>query len=124
MITKKTRFGQYGENIAIKYLQNKGFAILDRNFNRKCGELDIITKKDNKIIFIEVKTRDISKNFEQGAGEESVNYYKQKKLLKAAELYLLEKKLPDNLFWQFDVLSILIDKQAKIAKIKHIEDAF
>lgn len=124
MTTKHTQFGQYGEDLGIKYLQNKGYLVIDRNFNRKCGELDIIAKKDNKIIFIEVKTRDANKNFEQGAGEESINYYKQRRLLKTAELYLLEKKLPDNLFWQFDVLSIVIDKQAKIAKIKHIEDAF
>ena len=124
MTTKRTRFGQYGEDLGVKYLKNKGYLVIDRNFNRKCGELDIITKKDNKIIFVEVKTRDISRNTEQGAGEESVNYYKQKKLLKTAELYILEKKLPENMFWQFDVLSISIDKQAKIAKIKHIEDAF
>lgn len=124
MPSKRTQFGQYGEDLAIKYLRNKGCFILDRNFNRKCGELDIIAKKENKFIFVEVKTRDSSKISRMGEGEEAVNYYKQKKLLKTAELYLLEKKIPQNIFWQFDVLSITIDKQAKIAKIKHIEDAF
>lgn len=123
MLTAKTQFGLYGEHLAEKYLKNKGYLILDKNFRRKCGEIDIIAKKDNKIIFIEVKTRKLENNREMGEGEESVNYYKQQKLLKTAELYLLEKKI-DNIFWQFDVLSILIDKTAKIAKIKHIADAF
>ena len=52
--TQKT--GEIGENIAVKFLVKQGFSILDRNYTKKWGELDIVAKKDNKLYFIEVKS--------------------------------------------------------------------
>ena len=52
--TQKT--GEIGENIAVKFLMKHGFSILDRNYTKKWGEIDIVAEKDNKISFIEVKS--------------------------------------------------------------------
>ena len=54
--TEKQKIGRLGEDIAIKYLQNKGFLVIGQNYLKKCGEIDIIAKKDRVLHFIEVKT--------------------------------------------------------------------
>lgn len=54
--TEKQKIGQIGEDIAVKYLENKGFEVVDRNYRKKCGEIDVIAKKGKILYFIEVKT--------------------------------------------------------------------
>jgi len=73
--------------------------------------------------FIEVKTRTNFSNKKYGAPQESVNYHKQKRLIKTALFYLLENKYPDNINWQIDVMAITINKDKKTAKINYIENA-
>jgi len=97
-------FGRLGEEKAIEFLKKKGYKILERNYKTKIGEIDIIAKKNKKIIFIEVKTRS-SYNF--GRPEESVNEKKLKKIESVAQIYLQSQKI--NLPYSFEVLSILKD---------------
>ena len=114
-------FGNIGEDIAVKYLKRNKYIILERNFNVHGGEIDIIAKKGDYVIFAEVKTR--SSN-DYGGGLEAVNYIKQQRILKAAQVYML--KLGDVPV-RFDVIVINgFMKGDKFIKkdIQHIENAF
>ena len=103
-----------GETIATEYLIKKGYTILDRNFACKMGEIDIIAKLNNLIVFVEVKARNTE---DYGKPFEAVTYSKIQKIIKSAKLYILKNKLFDNDI-RFDVISILRDN------VEHIERAF
>lgn len=104
------------ENIAKKYLQNKGYEILEENFVSKFGEIDIIAAKDERLHFIEVKGR---KNTSHGYPREAVNFSKQKKLRSAAKYYFMLKG-KDDYFCQFDIIEIILEDR----KLNYIENAF
>ena len=114
--------GQQGETIAVKYLVDKKYKILDRNYRNSIGEIDIIAKKHGTIVFVEVKTRDsIHANY--FLPEQSITPQKQAKLRKLGEMYINERKYNDKQEWQIDIISISIDKSTKKARINHIENA-
>lgn len=113
----KQEIGKSGEEIVSKYLESKGYEILDRNFNCYQGEIDIIAKDKKEIVFIEVKTR---KNKKYGLASEAVNENKQKHLLKAIKYYIYIKKY-ENCFIRIDVIEVYI-KNRKI-NINHIKQA-
>ncbi|MCX6764638.1 MAG: YraN family protein [Candidatus Nealsonbacteria bacterium] len=136
--------GILGEKIAENYLRKKGYKILEKNYSPSfvtglnIGEIDLITKKEDVIIFVEVKTLRLrSLQFDSGqAGqafrknqgeyfnpEDKVNYQKQRKIIKTAQSYILEKKLFSEIKWQVDVLSIVINFETRKAKIKHFKNA-
>lgn len=114
------RTGLIGEELAANYIKNKGYSILDRNYRTRLGELDIIAKKQNVIVFIEVKTRTSNA---YGMPLEAVNYKKQQTIQKLSQQYILYKKLDKSCFnYRFDVIEVkLVGKRYKIA---HIENAF
>ena len=117
---KKT-VGNLGEDAAVKYLKKNKYIILDRNFNVHGGEIDIIAKDGDYVVFVEVKTRT---NEDYGGGLEAVNYTKQQRLIKAAQIYML--RLGD-VPARFDVLVVsgmMNGKRLKIEKIEHIRNAF
>ncbi|MEE1042862.1 MAG: YraN family protein [Clostridia bacterium] len=117
----KKVIGNIGEDEAVKYLKKKGYAIIERNYNVHGGEIDIIAKKDGYIVFVEVKTRT---NDDYGGGLEAVNYTKQQRMLKAAQLYLMKYV---DVPARFDVVVVnghMKDKKFKKDKIEHIENAF
>ena len=107
--------GRTGEALAICYLKNNNIKVLETNYTNVIGEIDIIAKdNDNRILFIEVKMRS-SANF--GYPREAVNYKKQQKIRRVAELYLKINHLIDA-YTRFDVIEILGDN------ITHIKAAF
>jgi len=122
MPSQKRKFGDIGEEIAEKYLKNKGYAIIERNYLKPWGEIDLVVKKDRVLVFCEVKTREV-KHVEHYLAEASVNRLKIKKLQKICETYLMERRLPYSQKWQIDVLAIAIDKEKKRAKIRHFGNA-
>ena len=122
MPSQKRKFGDLGEKIAERYLQEKGYKVIEKNYLKPWGEIDLVAKKGGVLIFCEVKTRD-SKNVEHFLAESSVNRLKIKKLQKICETYLSERRYPYDQEWQIDVLAVLIDKERKKANIKHFENA-
>jgi len=120
------QLGNFGEKIAERYLKNKGYQILDRNFSSRFvsgpqrGEIDIIAKKEDIVSFIEVKTLTSNKII---SPEEKVDFLKQRKILKMAENWLMEKKIPLESPWQIDVVAIKIDLNNRKAKIRHFKNA-
>jgi len=122
------QIGVLGERVASDFLKKKNYQILDRNYSSKKvsgpirGEIDIIAKKENTISFIEVKT--LKDNFGNGfSPEEKVNFPKQKKILKTAENWLMEKRIPLDSKWQIDVIAVEINSNLKKAKIRHFQNA-
>lgn len=109
-----------GENYAAKYLKQKGYKILNRNFNVKFAEVDIIAQKGEILAFVEVKQR---KTTSFGLPREAVGPEKQKKIRKAASLYMV--KFKPKLQPRFDVIEIYgkCDGKEK-PRIEHIKNAF
>ena len=106
--------GVQGEIIAREYLKEKGYEILNQNYSTKIGEIDIVAKYKNIIVFVEVKDRQ-TKRF--GMPREAVTHYKQNKISKVALQYLVSHKLTSSQC-RFDVVEILGDT------VTHIENAF
>ncbi len=112
--------GELGEEIACKYIQSKGMLLLQKNFSCKAGEIDIIAKDKENIVFIEVKTRTSDK---YGKPSEAVSIAKQRKIVKTALWYMSQKHLFDYMS-RFDVIELLQDSEAALFKINYIKDAF
>ncbi len=109
--------GKSGEEIAIGYLKQQGYDILEQNWRKGLFEVDVIASKNNVLIIAEVKTR--STNY-FGEPEEFVTKSKQKNLIRAANGYINENNL--DMETRFDIISVLI--RGGQFKIHHIEDAF
>ena len=118
---EKKNLGDIGEKIAEKYLKDRGYKILDKNFRySKLGELDLIAQKDEGVIFFEVKARKKTGPSEF-LPEDNITYDKQKKLVKLSQIYLAKKKIMDNP-WQIDILAIEIYRDNSY-DIRHTENA-
>jgi putative endonuclease len=117
--SQKQIFGQWGEEQAAQYLISQDYEIVDRNVRNEFGELDLIAKKDEQLVFVEVKARR-SEDF--GFPEEAVTESKKQHILDAAQSYLNEhpQMLGD---WRIDVISVQSLK-GKLPEIIHFENAF
>lgn len=115
-MTRKREIGDFGEEITSKYLEKNGYRILDRNYSKPFGEIDIIAIKGDIISFVEVKTRK-SDDFAYAA--EAVDYYKQERIKRASQAFLMERKLT-NFLISFDISEVYLDTR----KINYIENAF
>ena len=109
--------GKQGEAEAVRYLQEKGYEIVARNYRHQHAEIDLIAKKGRLLVFVEVKTRS---NLSYGNPEEFVSYTKAKLVMKAAEYYIFSH---DWLFdIRFDIVAVTLASPEW--QVKHIEDAF
>jgi putative endonuclease len=113
----RATLGKKGEEIALKYLLKKGYALYEKNWRFRHKEVDIIASDGKDLVFVEVKTRS---NEWYGSPEEAVDNRKQKYLIDAAEEYITSKNLDVNV--RFDIISIIL--KPNYQSIDHIEDAF
>lgn len=111
--------GDRGEDIAADFIKQNGFEIIKRNYRFGHGEIDIIAKQKEILVFIEVKTR---KNLEFGPPELAVTKSKQRQIRKISEAYLVDNKITD-MDCRIDVIAILLKKNLP-PEINHIENAF
>ena len=111
------KLGQRGEDLAASYLQKQGYKIIQRNYKTMIGEIDIIARDRDDLVFIEVKTRE---SLEYGHPFESVNKNKRRKIANVAMLYL--KRLKDIPPCRFDVVSVYYEQGR--AEFNLIQDAF
>lgn len=112
--------GSFGETLARDYLISKGYKILNMNFRNKFGEIDIICKKNDLLIFCEIKSR-YSNSF--GSPIESITCYKQKQIIKLSELYLISKKYY-NFNVRYDIIEVIFNTITSSHIINHVQDAF
>jgi putative endonuclease len=123
------KVGEIGENIATKFLVKYSFSILDRNYTKKWGEIDIIAEKANKLYFIEVKSvsretlNDVThETLDQYHPEDNMHPWKLKRMARTIQTYLLSKKISEKKEWQVDLLVVFLDIKNKKAKIKVVSD--
>ncbi len=109
--------GKLGEDLAVQYLTDKGYEILERNWHNIHKEVDIIAKDGQYLVIVEVKTR---QNDEYGEPDLAVTKRKQRMLIAAANAYISRKEL--DMETRFDIISIVVKDSDPV--IKHIEDAF
>lgn len=111
-------YGQLGEEYALKLLEKNGYEILEKNFRSKFGEIDIVAKREDTLIFVEVKTR-WSKKY--GAPEEAVTPRKLARIKRVGEFYaLIHPSLPRKM--RVDVVAIEVEKGiVKLAKIIKVD---
>jgi putative endonuclease len=112
--------GDFGEDLAVQYLSKKGYAILDRNTKISYGEIDIVAKINDTIVFVEVKTRTTNTS---GSADDSLTRKQINNLKKTLNLYLYSKHYSRDKA-RLDLLVIDIDKNKKIARIKHYRDIY
>ncbi len=117
-MSKHSKIGIKGEQIAAGYLLNKGYIILHNNWRSGKKEIDIIAMKGDIVVFVEIKTRS---NYDFGFPEEAVTKKKQG-FLKAAAAYFMQIN-PKYLNMQFDIISILMAGDT-VKEIVHFEEAF
>jgi len=121
MIRNKTsELGFLAENLAARYLEKRGYVVLELNYRKPWGEIDIIAKKEGILVFVEVKAnRKIIVGFEP---ELRANSSKIVKVVRTARTYLAEKKYSPLQEWQIDIISIGLDEPRDMAKIKHFKN--
>ncbi|OHA79596.1 MAG: hypothetical protein A2675_02580 [Candidatus Yonathbacteria bacterium RIFCSPHIGHO2_01_FULL_51_10] len=125
-LTKKQEIGALGEDIACKYLKNKGFVIVERNFWRKWGEIDIIAQKGGIIHFFEVKTLSrenlgsVTRENDGFLPEENIHPKKIERMLRAVQSYLALVE-GDEVEWQCDAVAVWVDVSKKKAMVRMIE---
>lgn len=113
----KLDFGRFGEEKAVSYLEDENYEIIARNYSCYQGEIDIIAKDKNELVFCEVKTRS---NFGYGRPIDAVDNFKQKHIWNAAKYYLYKNNLM-NAFIRFDVIEVYLKKnKVFINQIKNI----
>ena len=116
-MAEHNELGKKGEELAIKFLIDKGYKILEKNYRYLKAEVDIIAQKENTLAVVEVKTRSTDYF---GDPQDFVNPKKIKLLLSAIDYYVNEKDLDVDV--RFDIIAII--HQKKETKIEHLEDAF
>lgn len=114
----KKKLGEYGENLAKRYLKGKGYSILSTNYRDSNQEIDIIAKIEEKYIFFEVKTCIKNNN---SCADDNMTRNKIINLKKALRAYVNKHKL-DSESVQIDFLAIDLDRSKKVANIKHYKD--
>lgn len=108
-------FGREGEKVALKFLQNKGYKLLHKNWRHKKAEIDLIVKKQNKVVFVEVKTR---KNSINSLINDVVSFSQQKRIVDAAHHYIDEFNVDEDV--RFDLIEVHMPN--KSAKFVHHKD--
>lgn len=115
--TVKQLLGAEAENHALLFLKQQGLSLLERNYSCKQGEIDLIMRDKNNVVFVEVRYRD---NPDHGDPLESITRSKQAKVIKAATMYLLKNSLYDKVACRFDVATL----SSMSSKVHWIKDAF
>jgi putative endonuclease len=118
-VPSKKELGTQAEDCACRYLVKKGLQLITRNYLCKRGEIDLIMRDKDEIVFVEVRTR---KNSHYHLALESIDRYKQKKIIAAATHYLCATNRFEKVNCRFDVIGISY-AQTK-ASIEWIKDAF
>jgi putative endonuclease len=121
------KIGELGEDVACKFLAKQDYSIVERNYTKKWGEIDIIARKDEKLYFIEVKSKSVSdlaivdQSNEVSRPEDNMHPWKLKRLSRVIQTYLIHNRI-GNTPWQFDLLVVYLDIERRKARVRKIEN--
>lgn len=127
-----SEIGKLGEDLACRFLENKGFLIVDRNYRENWGEIDVVAKKGLKLSFFEIKSVSCvtdesfsqTKNNDRFKPEDNVSDFKLRKMNRIIQTYLFDKKVSSETDWDFNILAVFIYKKTKKAYVRLIENVF
>jgi putative endonuclease len=139
---KHLKTGQIGEDLAVQYLKDEDFKVLDRNYWKPYGEIDIVAIKAGNVHFVEVKTvtrdhfdacpnkflpeqklgRVNRGTFDDYEPEDNLHLWKRQRLGRVVMVYLSEKGMGEDSDWQVDLLSVYVNSEGKLLKIEVLED--
>ena len=119
MPTPRTKLGTWGESLASRRLQGKGYKILASNYRNRHGEVDIVAQDGDEVVFVEVRTR---RPGSYGAPEESLSPAKVRRLLNTCQEYLQEREL-DGAAWRVDLVCIYLGQRGRVEDVQHLTHA-
>lgn len=119
MTRARKRLGDWGEDLAVRYLQERGYVIRARNYRySNVGEVDLVTERDGQLVFVEVRTR---RGNAYGTPEESITSSKQVRLAEVAQAYVQEHGWAGD--WQIDVVAVELARTGHLLRVTHIPNA-
>lgn len=124
--TEKRKLGDLGESIACRFLEKHGYQVLERNYLRKWGEIDIVAQRGRRLHFVEVKSvscKTLPKDVKHETGyrpEDNMHPWKLKRLGRTIQTYLFHKKLECN--FQLDLITVHMDMATRQARVELIEN--
>ena len=122
-----------GEDVTCKYLEKRGYTVLEKNYWKPWGEIDIVAEKANILSFVEVKTVSHEKSNDKGSDvthekssgirpEENFHEGKLRRLHRAIQTYLLQHKVPESKPWQIDLACVYLNFETKKARVELMEN--
>jgi len=118
--TPRTQLGHGGEGHARRFLEAKGYTFVARNWRCPAGELDLVMRDGNELVFVEVKTR---RGERLGRAEEAVTAAQARRILAAAEWFLMEHATLDGLVWRVDLVALTLDTGGAVRRLTHAVNA-
>lgn len=127
--TEKRKIGDIGEEFTARFLEKRGYKIVERNYLKKWGEIDIVAQNKDGLHFIEVKsltwrpsvfakaTTDVAY-----APEGNIRLWKKQRMTRAIKTYLLDRKISDETDFQIDIAAVFLDFDHKKARIRLLEN--
>ena len=119
MPTSRTKLGTWGEGLAGRFLQDKGYRILDTNYRCSYGEVDIVARDGEELVFVEVRTRRSSRF---GAPEESLSKAKIRRLVNTCQEYL-QNTAGEGTGWRVDLVCVYLGPRREVLRIQHLPHA-
>ena len=120
MTNERQRLGRNGEDLALAFLEQKGFKPVARNYRFRGGELDLVMRDGDILVFIEVRTKHA---VNRGTPLETVDFKKRRQIERTARYFLAREKISDDVFCRFDVIGIVM-AAGRPPLIEHITNAF
>jgi putative endonuclease len=118
--TARQELGATGELLARRHLEKKGYRFVAANWRRPYGELDLILRDGDVLVFVEVKTRSGER---LGTAEESLTWAQARRLLRGAQSFLAEREHLAGLFWRVDFVAITLAPTGAVSRLTHVVDA-
>lgn len=124
--TAKRTLGDIGEDVACKYLEAHGYSVVERNYSKPWGEIDIVAEKGDYLVFVEVKSvsRESSPRVSQETirPEENMTQFKLVKLHRVIQTYLLARKVFEDRSWRIDLACVYLDLKMKKGRVEMFEN--
>ncbi len=118
--TARQSLGAAGERLASERLQQLGYLPIAANWRRPSGELDLVMRDGDVVVFVEVKIR---RGERLGAAEEGMSPAQARRILQTAELFLSEHPELDACFWRVDLVAITLTPSGAVSRVSHFPDA-
>jgi len=119
-VSDRQGVGRRGEELAARYLQELGLTVIDRNVRMAWGEIDLVARQGDELVFVEVKTRI---GDQSTAPDEIVGVGKLARLERMSAAYVERLGDPD-VDWRVDVVAVVIGRDGRVVRIDHVPGAF